>query len=206
LGEALRLSAVNDENLSRNLASEDSLSTSSSSLDSSDLSEDTTSSDSNLSSEDSEDELGPEEASSRREGPERVAALSRQENRPAKKPCRQFAKTGHCQRGHRCRFLHELPGQNGQAKVREWMQGPERKRERRLGLFQAVGAYRSFTTIFLSRGTCFADCRGATQLLGREKKEEDRRVMQAISWLGEKGVLDEHDAPGDEEAKVIADK
>jgi hypothetical protein len=148
LGEALRLSAVDDENLPKNLASDDSLSMSSSSLDPSDLSEDTTSSDSNLSSEDSEDESGPEEASSRREGPERVVAPPRQENRPVKKLCRQFAKTGHCSRGHRCRFLHELPRQNGQAKASELMQGPERRRERRLGLFRAVGASHSLAPSF----------------------------------------------------------
>ena len=43
------------------------------------------------------------------------------------------------------------------------------------------------------------------QLLGREKEDEARRVMQAILWLGEKGVLEEPTTPADWETKVIAD-
>ena len=140
LDEALRLNVADNENLSTDLSSEDSLSTSSSSLDRSDLSDETSSSGLNLPSEDSEDESGPEEASSRRKGPERVAAPPRQETRSTKNMCRQFAKTGHCRRGNRCKFLHELSERNGHAKPRDRMQAPERERERRPGLLQAVCA------------------------------------------------------------------
>lgn len=37
----------------------------------------------------------------------------------------------------------------------------------------------------------FDDADWKLQLLGRQREEEDRRVMQAIAWLGERGVLEE---------------
>ncbi|KAE8408785.1 hypothetical protein BDV37DRAFT_268370 [Aspergillus pseudonomiae] len=127
------------------------------SSDLSDSSDWTSSSGSDLSSSDSEDsesDSTPEEATSRREGPERVAPPPREAK---KKLCRHFARTGRCQRGDKCKFLHEAPDRGAKAK-------PVEKKGRK-GLLQA--------------------------LLDRQKGEDDRKVMEAIVWLGENGLLDE---------------
>ncbi|UDD65314.1 hypothetical protein AFCA_012504 [Aspergillus flavus] len=127
------------------------------SSDISDSSDWTSSSGSDLSSSDSEDsdsDSAPEEATSRREGPERVAPPPREAK---KKLCRHFARTGRCQRGDKCKFLHETPDRGAKTK-------PVEKKGRK-GLLQA--------------------------LLARQKGEDDRKVMEAIVWLGENGFLDE---------------
>ncbi len=80
--------------------SDDTMSISSSSPDPSDDADDTSSSGS------SSDEDAPDEAPSKRDGPVRVPPPKREK---PKSICRQFLKTGHCKRGDRCSFLHELP-------------------------------------------------------------------------------------------------
>ncbi|KAL4986919.1 hypothetical protein BDW68DRAFT_118859 [Aspergillus falconensis] len=77
--------------------------------DTSDDSDWTSSSGSDLSSSDSDqsdddDESAPEQATSRREGPERVAPPARDEK---KRVCRHFARNGRCPRGRTCKFAHE---------------------------------------------------------------------------------------------------
>ncbi len=62
--------------------------------------------DNTSSSGSSSDEDAPDEAPSKRDGPERVPPPKRE--RP-KSICKAFLKTGRCKRGGRCRFLHELP-------------------------------------------------------------------------------------------------
>ncbi|KAE8372369.1 hypothetical protein BDV26DRAFT_297932 [Aspergillus bertholletiae] len=136
---------------------EDAKADATSSSDMSESSDWTSSSGSDLSSSDSEDsdsDSAPEEATSRREGPERVAPPPRETK---KKQCRHFARTGRCQRGDKCKFLHEMPDRGAKAK-------PVEKKGRK-GLLQA--------------------------LLDRQKGEDDRKVMEAIVWLGESGFLDE---------------
>jgi Nuclear fragile X mental retardation-interacting protein 1 (NUFIP1)/CCCH-type zinc finger len=95
------------------------------------------SSDSDLSlssdSGDSDADSAPEEASSRRAGPERVAPPPR-DSRTPKKLCRHFVRKGRCSRGDRCRFLHERP--DGAAKARSDKQGGKHQRK---GLLQMVG-------------------------------------------------------------------
>ncbi|GJP90170.1 hypothetical protein CBS147321_6753 [Aspergillus niger] len=132
-----------------------------SSQDDSDSSDWTSSSGSDSSSDesDSDSDSAPEEATSRREGPERVPPPPR-ENK--KKPCHHFARTGRCRNGDKCRFSHETPERGKKAKPTE--------SKGRKGLLQA--------------------------LLDRQKGEEDRKVMEAIAWLGENGFLD---APKDQE-------
>ncbi|GKZ75354.1 hypothetical protein AnigIFM56816_000006 [Aspergillus niger] len=126
-----------------------------SSQDDSDSSDWTSSSGSDSSSDesDSDSDSAPEEATSRREGPERVPPPPR-ENK--KKPCHHFARTGRCRNGDKCRFSHETPERGKKAKPTE--------SKGRKGLLQA--------------------------LLDRQKGEEDRKVMEAIAWLGENGFLD----------------
>ncbi|RJE25433.1 CCCH zinc finger protein [Aspergillus sclerotialis] len=90
----------------------------------------TSSSGSDLSSsdsEESEDDSAPEELTSRREGPERVAPPPRDRKKTI---CRHFARTGRCLRGEKCRFLHEIPEKGPKSK-------PAEKKGRK-GLLQAL--------------------------------------------------------------------
>lgn len=92
----------------------------------------TSSSGSDLSSSDPDesdsvdDDDAPEEMSSRRDGPERVAPPPREGKR---RVCRHFARNGRCLRGDKCKFLHETS-------ERKTKQSNEKKG--RQGLLQAV--------------------------------------------------------------------
>ncbi|PGH18473.1 hypothetical protein AJ80_04443 [Polytolypa hystricis UAMH7299] len=132
------------------------------SSDSADDSDGTSSSGSDVSSDDSDSDCAPEEATSRRERPERVAPPPRQDGRAKANICRAYAKNGRCWRGDKCKFLHEAPSAaKGMAKP-----GSKRaEKDQRKTLLQ--------------------------KLIGQEKDDGDRHVMQAISWLGKHGVLDE---------------
>ncbi|KAE8150995.1 hypothetical protein BDV25DRAFT_153511 [Aspergillus avenaceus] len=129
--------------------------------DTSDSSDWTSSSGSDSSdSSDSDDDSAPEEATTRRQGPERVAPPPREVK---KKLCRHFARTGRCQHGDKCRFLHERPERNAKTK-------PAEKKGRK-GLLQA--------------------------LLDRQKEDDDRKVMEAIVWLGDNGYLETPNIPNE---------
>lgn len=114
--------------------SDDTMSISSSSPEPSSDDDDTSSSGS------SSDEGAPDEAPSKRNGPERVPPPKRKKPRSR---CTQFMKTGYCKRGNRCKFLHELPergssraGQsNGKKAV---MKGKERLKPKRKSLYERV--------------------------------------------------------------------
>jgi hypothetical protein len=80
-------------------------------------------------SENSGSDSAPEEATTRLEGPERVAPPPREGK---KKLCRNFARTSRCQRGDKCKFLHETPDRGAKAK-------PAEKKGRK-GLLQAVSS------------------------------------------------------------------
>ena len=82
-----------------------SMSDSSSDISSTD-SEDLTSSSGSSSSDIDSGDDAPEQVSSRRSGPQRVAAPRREKPRQI---CRDFLKNGRCKRGDDCRFRHELP-------------------------------------------------------------------------------------------------
>lgn len=98
-----------------------------SSLELSDDSDWTSSSGSESSSDSgSDDDSAPEEVTSRRQAPERVPPPPRQTNR---KPCRHF-KAGHCARGDKCNFSHEVPARGVKSKPVD--------EKRRKGLLQAV--------------------------------------------------------------------
>ncbi|KAN0086843.1 hypothetical protein V8E54_000531 [Elaphomyces granulatus] len=110
---------------------------------------------------DSDGDSPPEEASSHRDGPQRVAPPPR-EGKKSKKLCHHFARKGRCSRGDRCRFLHELPDGGSRTRPAE-KKGHEKTTKK--GLLQ--------------------------MLVTREKDDGDRRVMQAITLLGSQGVLNE---------------
>lgn len=92
------------------------------------------SSDDSDSDSDSDSDAAPEEATSKRTKPDRVAPPPRVEPGKSKQTCHKFAKTGRCNKGDECRYSHEK---------REGQPGPTKKAvvlpERRKSLFQAVG-------------------------------------------------------------------
>lgn len=79
--------------------------------------EDDDTSSSGSSSDSESDAEGPETASSRQKGPQRVPPPKR-EDRQEKAVCRDFLQTGRCRRGRRCRWRHALP-ERGQRKAEE---------------------------------------------------------------------------------------
>ncbi|OQE44603.1 hypothetical protein PENCOP_c002G03587 [Penicillium coprophilum] len=105
------------------------------------------------------DDSAPEQATSRRTGPERVPPPPREGKKTV---CRYFARNGHCNRGDQCKFLHENdPERTSKAKAK-----PTEKKEketRRKGLYQA--------------------------LLDRQTEDNDRRAMEVIFWLGQNDML-----------------
>ncbi|KAJ5120546.1 uncharacterized protein N7515_009934 [Penicillium bovifimosum] len=133
---------------------------------------DWTSSSGSGSDSDSDSDDAPEQATSRRTGPERVPPPPREGKRMV---CRYFARNGLCNRGDQCKFLHdnETSDRNPKAKAK-----PTEKKDKdtkRKGLYQA--------------------------LLDQQKEEDNQRAMEVISWLGQNNMLmpasDEGPAPHD---------
>lgn len=77
---------------------------------------------------DVEGDSAPEEISSRRQGPERVAPPPREAK---KQVCRHFARNGQCNRGDKCKFAHEVSERGPKNKSQAEKKG-------RKGLFHAV--------------------------------------------------------------------
>lgn len=77
-------------------------------------------------SDDSDGDSAPEQASSRRQGPEKVLPPPREGK---KQLCRHFARSGKCNRGGQCSFSHDVSAR----KVK-----PEKKEKGRKGLLSAV--------------------------------------------------------------------
>ncbi|QQK44294.1 CCCH zinc finger protein [Penicillium digitatum] len=105
------------------------------------------------------DDSAPEQATSRRTGPERVPPPPRESKKTV---CRYFARNGHCTRGDQCKFLHEKnsdPSSKAKGKPTE----KKEKEMKRKGLYQA--------------------------LLDRQKQDDDRRAMEVICWLGQNNLL-----------------
>lgn len=107
------------------IASADSLSVSSEDTLEDDDEDDDTSSSGSSSSDSESDGEGPETASSRPKGPQRVEPPKRVD-RQEKDFCRDFLQTGRCRRGRRCRWRHALP-ERGQRKAEETPFRVERK-------------------------------------------------------------------------------
>lgn len=97
-------------------------------------SENLTSSSGSSSSDASSDDDAPDQASSRRNRPEKVAPPKRLQKTGI---CRDFLKSGRCRRGDSCHWRHELPkrGSHG-AGIKEVVK-PKEKKER-VGLYQRV--------------------------------------------------------------------
>jgi hypothetical protein len=84
---------------------------------------------------DSDSDSAPEQGSSRRTGPERVPPPPRESKKTI---CRYFARTGQCNRGDQCKFIHET---SERAKAKPERKEREKEKEtRRKGLFQAVSS------------------------------------------------------------------
>lgn len=115
------------------LDSSASMSDSSSDITSTDSADITSSSGSSSSVSTSEDG-GPDQASSRRDGPEKVAPPPRAKPRQI---CRDFLRHGRCKRGGGCKFLHELPEKGSHSNRKKEGQKAE-GRVARVGLHQRV--------------------------------------------------------------------
>ena len=128
-------------------------------------------------SDSSDSENAPEEATSKRDGPESAPPPKRE---TSKKICKFYLQKGRCRLGASCKFKHELPERGSNvAKAKEAMavgkaSQPEGRRER-MSLYQ--------------------------RLVQQEKKNEEETVLRAIIHLGETGVLDQavEEAPGSPE-------
>ncbi|CAI7652496.1 unnamed protein product [Penicillium glandicola] len=119
----------------------------------------TSSSASGSDSDSDSDSDAPEQATSRRTGPERVPPPPREGKKTV---CRYFARNGHCNRGDQCKFLHE----NDSERTSKAKTKPTEKKEKetkRKGLYQA--------------------------LLDRQQQDDDRRAMEVIVWLGQNDML-----------------
>lgn len=110
-----------------------SMSDSSSDISTSDSADITSSSGSSSSDSTSEDD-GPDQASSRRNAPEKVAPPPRAKPRQT---CRDFLRHGRCKRGPGCKFLHELPEKGSHSNRKKEGQKVEGKAAR-VGLHQRV--------------------------------------------------------------------
>lgn len=87
--------------------------------DSDDSDEDLTSSSGSGSTSASDSEVdAPETASTRREGPQKVAPPKRNNKQQSKAICRDFLQSGRCRRGNRCKWRHALP-ERGEKRAEE---------------------------------------------------------------------------------------
>lgn len=140
----------------------------------SDNSDWTTSSGSDSGSDsDSEDDSAPEEVSSRRQGPERVAPPPREGK---KQLCRYFARTGQCNRGDKCKFSHEVPERGPKNK-------PQPEKKGRKGLFQAVSSPWPASSHLLSQGILIMipTAGGATERRGRPPSDGSDKLA-GTAW------------------------
>ena len=96
-------------------------------------SEDTTSSNGSSSDDDS-DNGAPDEASTKRNGPQRIAPPGRAK---PKQICRAFLHKGLCKQGSRCKYLHELPERGSRGTGRQEVKRAKGGKER-VGLYQRV--------------------------------------------------------------------
>lgn len=143
-----------------------SISSSSSLSDSSALSDsdpdEQTSSAGSDSSADSDSDVPPEQTTTKRLHPDRVAP-------PPRRPiiCRNLLKTGKCKFGAGCNFSHDIPPDQPkpQRADKRKPEGPGTGKERRKGLWQVM--------------------------VEKELEEERKQVLRAVVFLGENGMLGE---------------
>ncbi|KAJ5558613.1 hypothetical protein N7535_008830 [Penicillium sp. DV-2018c] len=109
---------------------------------------------------DSDSDDAPEQATSRRTGPERVPPPPREGKKTV---CRYFARNGLCNRGDQCKFLHDKETPDRNAKANTKRTDKKEKDTKRKGLYQA--------------------------LLDQQKEEDNRRALEVISWLGQNNML-----------------
>ncbi|KAI9719129.1 MAG: hypothetical protein M1828_006311 [Chrysothrix sp. TS-e1954] len=121
----------------------------------------------------------PDELSSKPTGPIRIPPPKREKPRIPKQ-CRNFAATGRCIQGDRCRFLHEKPEQAAGLDASAGKAATKRRNQRR-------------TTKKLF-----------DRLVEKEVEQENRRVLEAIKVLGERGVFAGAGTGGDGKVEEVA--
>lgn len=156
--------------------------------------EETSSSGSDLSSDMSSDDrdsgAAPEEMSSRRQRPDRVPPPPREGARPGKAVCHQFAKSGRCQRGDQCKFVHEQRERAEQSNNNNKNKNNNNNRKQtddqpkgRQSLFQTVGLL-----LFVLCSVAFLLIRGSTySSLGDNEKKRTAASCRRFRGL-ETGV------------------
>ena len=158
-----------------------SVSDSSSDMSSTDSEDLTSPSGSSSSDADTEDDA-PGQASSKRNGPEKVAPPKRAK---ARQICRSFLKTGRCNRGDACKFRHELPERGSRdARKKDTIKAVGRKD--RIRLHQLVSVEDNGhpnPMVNVANVITF-------KLVEQEKDQEDNEILAAIIHLGERGLLD----------------
>lgn len=153
---------------------------------------------------DEDSDSAPDQSTSKRTGPERVlpparkagANPSTQDGKTGKstQKCKQYLKYGQCQRGQACKFLHER-----QTKANGVANGAASQRK---SLFQIVRAlpldihfnFSAYNIAYNSNCNSSSDEKIIClfqQLLEKEKENEDKRIMDAIIYLGQHGILDQ---------------
>jgi hypothetical protein len=116
------------------------------------------------SSSDSDSDSGsddsPEQATSRRTGPDRVPPPPRESKRTV---CRYFARNGHCNRGDQCKFLHDNEASDRNPKAKAKPTEKKDKDTKRKGLYQAVSSLDLAAPIeILTRISCWTNRRKRT--------------------------------------------
>jgi len=91
----------------------------------------------NESDSDSGSDSAPEQASSRRQGPERVPPPPREGK---KQLCRHFARSGQCNRGDQCNFSHDV-SERERRKAKPEKKEKEKKERGRKGILSAVSPF-----------------------------------------------------------------
>lgn len=138
---------------------------------------------------DSDSDSAPEQATSKRLHPTRVAP-------PPRRPihmqhlCRSLLATGHCKRGPECHYSHNLP--DTLPSLDERKDKLKEKRKVRLGKAKAID---------VPTATTKERRKGLWQVMVEKEQEEERKqVLKAIIFMGKNGMLGEDEKETEEVA------
>jgi Nuclear fragile X mental retardation-interacting protein 1 (NUFIP1)/CCCH-type zinc finger len=140
----------------------------------------------------SDSDVAPEELTSKRTAPDRIAPPPRIDpckpssshtlddtNRPARNLCRNIIRTGRCPFGTRCRYSHDLPEGRSQHGSRRATEDRGKRKERSNGKTETGTGTKTVR-------------KGLYQVLVEKEVEDERRaVLTVIMDMGERGLLDE---------------
>jgi Nuclear fragile X mental retardation-interacting protein 1 (NUFIP1)/Zinc finger C-x8-C-x5-C-x3-H type (and similar) len=129
----------------------------------------------------SESESAPEQTTSKRLHPTRVAPPPRRPPIHTQHLCRSLLATGHCKRGAECHYSHDLP--DTLPSLDERKDKLKEKRKVRLGKAKAIDVPTAMTK---------ERRKGLWQVMVEKEQEEERKqVLRAIIFMGENEMLGE---------------